>query len=113
MGNVDSLVYDAANGVVVSIGVVAIGFVLDYAYNIINGEGVTDSLKSAVVSGFKTGGVVFATYVVSSQLAKTSGTDTATLTTAQLTTKAATALKNQAIFTVVTVAVLDSGYSLY
>ena len=91
----------------------AIGFVLEYAYNIINGEGVTDSLKSAIVSGFKTGGGVFATYVVSSQLAKTSGTDTATLTTAQLTIKAATALKNQAIFTVVTVAVLDSGDSLY
>lgn len=136
-GNVDSLVYDAANGVVVSTGAVAIGFVLDYAYNIINGESVADSLKSAVVSGFKTGGVVFATYVVSSQLAKTSisiafnptfeavvkhfgsdfaesvlttgGTDTATLTAAQMTTKAATALKNQAIFTVVTVAVLESG----
>lgn len=136
-GNVDSLVYDAANGVVVSTGPVAIGFVLDYAYNIINGESVTDSLKSAVASGFNTGGVVFATYVVSSQLAKTNmvqafsptfeavvkhfgkdfaesilktgGTDTSTLTAAQMTKKAATALKNQTILSVVTVAVLETG----
>lgn len=63
-GNVDSLVYDAANGVVVSTGTVAIGFVLDFAYNIINGESLADSLKSSVAYGFKTGGVVFATYVV-------------------------------------------------
>lgn len=136
-GNVDSLLYDAVNGVLTCTSAVGIGFVLDYAVNIINGESVTDSLKSAVASGFQTGGVVFATYVISSQLARTgiskaftptieavtkhfgknfaesilttNGVGTATLTTTQMVSKATELLKNQAIFAVVTVAVLETG----
>lgn len=136
-GNIDSLTYDAANGVITAAGGLAIGFVLDYALCLINGESNADALKSAVTTGFQTGGVVFATYVISSQLTKTglvraftpaseaivkkfgegfaksilttNGVDVATLSAEQLTKQAAYALKTQAVFAVVTVAVLETG----
>lgn len=70
-GNIDSLKYDAANGIVSASCAAGISFVIDYACCVMNGQEPEDALKNAGLNGIKTGGVVFATYVISSQLAKT------------------------------------------
>lgn len=70
-GNIDSLKYDAANGIVSASCAAGISFVIDYACCVINGQEPEEALKNAGLNGIKTGGVVFATYVISSQLAKT------------------------------------------
>lgn len=70
-GTVESLVYDSVNGVVTASCAAGISFVLDYACCRLNGIEPEAALKNAGLNGLKTGGVVFATYVISSQLAKT------------------------------------------
>lgn len=70
-GNIDSLKYDAANGIVSASCAAGVSFVIDYVCCVMNGLESEDALKSAGLNGIKTGGVVFATYVISSQLAKT------------------------------------------
>ena len=70
-GNIDSLKYDAANGIISAGCAAGISFVIDYACCVMNGQEPEDALKNAGLNGIKTGGVVFATYVISSQLAKT------------------------------------------
>lgn len=70
-GNIDSLKYDAANGIVSAGCAAGISFVIDYACYILNGQDRMTAVKNAGMNGLKTGSVVFATYVVSSQLAKT------------------------------------------
>lgn len=73
-GTVDSLKYDAANGVITAGCAAGISFVIDFTCCMLNGAEVKDALKNAGLNGLKTGGVVFATYVISSQLAKTGAT---------------------------------------
>lgn len=70
-GTIDSLKYDATNGAITASCAAGITFVLDYACCVMNGLDNDDALKNAGLNGLKTGGVVFATYVISSQLAKT------------------------------------------
>ena len=70
-GTVDSLKYDAANGVITASCAAGISFVIDYACCRLNGVEPDAALKNAGLNGLKTGGVVFATYVISSQLSKT------------------------------------------
>jgi len=70
-GTVESLTYDAANGAVTAAYAAGIGFVLDFTCCILNGAESEEALKNAGLNGLKTGGIVFATYVISSQLAKT------------------------------------------
>lgn len=70
-GNIDSLKYDATNGVIVAAGAFGISFALDFVSCAMNGESFKDATKNAALNGLKTGGFVFATYVISSQLAKT------------------------------------------
>lgn len=70
-GTVESLVYDSANGVITASCAAGISFVLDYACCRLNGISPEASLKNAGLNGLKAGSVVFATYVISSQLAKT------------------------------------------
>lgn len=70
-GNIDSLMYDAANGVVSASCAAGIGFVIDYAVCRMNGLEAEAALNSAITNGLKTGGVVFATFVISSQIART------------------------------------------
>ena len=74
-GNIDSLTYDAAHGVVSATCAAGITFVIDFACCMMNGLESEDALKSAGLNGIKTGGVVFATYVISAQLAKTGMAD--------------------------------------
>lgn len=137
-GNIDSLIYDSKNGAITAVGAIGIGTALDFAINMLNGEEFEDSLETAVKNGFETGGVVFATYVISSQLTKTglekafiptseaivnrfgpkfaeslltsSGTKGVTaMTSAQLTKNAASLIRSQALFAAVTVVVLETG----
>ena len=70
-GTVESLVYDAARGTVAASCAAGISFVIDYASCRLNGYPAKEALKEASLNGLKTGGVVFATYVISSQLMKT------------------------------------------
>ena len=70
-GNIDSLKYDAANGAIIATCAMGISFALDYVSCRMNGLPPEESLKNASLNGLKTGGVAFATYVISSQLAKT------------------------------------------
>lgn len=70
-GNIDSLKYDATNGVITAAGAFGISFALDFVSCKMNGESFEDATKNAALNGLKTGGFVFATYVISSQLAKT------------------------------------------
>lgn len=86
-GNIDSLKYDAANGIVTASCAAGIGFVIDFTCCMLNGAEVEDALKNAGLNGLKTGGVVFATYVISSQLAKT-GLSNAMIPTAEAIAKA-------------------------
>ena len=70
-GTIDSLLYDSVNGVITASCAAGISFALDYACCRLNGIDPEGALKNAGLNGLKTGGVVFATYVISSQLAKT------------------------------------------
>ena len=70
-GNIDSLKYDATNGIITAAGSFGISFALDFVSCKMNGESFKDATKDAALNGLKTGGFVFATYVISSQLAKT------------------------------------------
>ena len=70
-GNIDSLKYDAKNGIVSAGCAAGITFLIDYACCKLNGLETEDALKNAGLNGIKTGGVIFATYVISSQMAKT------------------------------------------
>ena len=136
-GNIDSLKYDAQNGIITASAAVGISFLLDYAVCLINGHDYLESLEIASLHGLKTGSVIFCTYVISSQLAKsglsnalvpaseavakslgkdvaksilqTSGVQTAGMSTATQTARVANILKNQAIFATVTVVVLSTG----
>ncbi len=73
-GTVESLTYDATNGVITAGCAAGISFVIDFTCCMLNGAKVEDALKNAGLNGLKTGSVVFATYVISSQLAKTGAT---------------------------------------
>lgn len=86
-GNVDSLIYDATNGVITASCAAGIGFALDFTSCMLNGASVKDALKNASLNGLKTGGIVFATYVISSQLSKT-GMANALVPTAEAIAKA-------------------------
>jgi len=70
-GNIDSLVYDAKNGVIMATCAMGISFVLDYVSCIMNGQDPAEALKDSGLNALKSGGFVFATYVISSQLCKT------------------------------------------
>ncbi len=70
-GTIDSLKYDATNGIITAACAAGISFVIDFGCCMLNGADAEAALKNAGLNGLKTGSVVFATYVISSQLAKT------------------------------------------
>ena len=70
-GTVESLKYDAANGVVSASCAFGISTLVNYAVCRLNGEERTEALRLAAVEGIKTGGIVFGTAVISAQLFKT------------------------------------------
>lgn len=70
-GNVDSLVYDAKAGAVVSLSTMGIVFTLDFATCVINGDDWKEALKNSSLNALKVGVGVEIVYIVSSQLART------------------------------------------
>ena len=69
-GTVESLTYDAVNGIIVGSAVFGVSAVMTFAISIWNGKSVKEALRDAINSGFKVGGVAFLTAVISGQLTK-------------------------------------------
>lgn len=69
-GTVESLTYDAVNGVIIASTAFGVTAVITLATNLWNGEDFNKSLKMATYSGLKVGGATFVTTIVASQLSK-------------------------------------------
>ncbi len=69
---VESLTYDAANGVVSAGSAMGISTVINFAVRTMNGSPIDEALKDSAIDGVKTGATQFATAVIAGQLAKTS-----------------------------------------
>lgn len=69
-GTVESLTYDAVNGVVIASSAFGVTAVITLATNLWNGESFDKSLKLATYSGLKVGGTAFVTTILASQLSK-------------------------------------------
>ena len=71
-GTVESLVFDAAHGVVIGLSAAGISSTIILARALWNGEDLDTALDIAMYSGIQAGGITFVTSVVSSQITKTS-----------------------------------------
>lgn len=71
-GNLDSIIYDAKSGVVISLSAFGVSASITLAISIWNGEEPTVALKNAAFSGIKIGGTTLVTTVLASQIAKSS-----------------------------------------
>lgn len=69
-GTVESLTYDAVNGMITATSSFGVTAVITFASSVWNGEDFDSALKVATYSGLKVGGTAFVTSVVSSQLSK-------------------------------------------
>lgn len=86
-GNIDSLTYDALNGVIISASAFGVSATVAFATSIWNNEELDIALKNATYSGLKVGGSAFVTSVLASQLAR-SGLNSALMASSQNLTKA-------------------------
>ena len=75
-GTIESLKFDAANGMVVAGDAMGITGLITFATSLWNGAAVEDALKNAAMSGLKVGGVSFITTIISSQIARTTASST-------------------------------------
>lgn len=136
-GTIDSLTYDAVNGVVSASCAFGISSLITYSISRLNGVPAKEALKTSAIQGVKTGGIVFGTSVISSQLARTNvvkvftpssealvkalgddfasgllksiGRETVGLSDDAIRTQAAKILRNQALTAGVTVVLLSAG----
>ena len=69
-GTVESLAYDAVNGVISSTCAFGISAAINYAIERLNGNDRKTALKESAIEGVKTGAVVFGTQVLVGQLSK-------------------------------------------
>lgn len=69
-GTVESLTYDAVNGVIIASSAFGISAVVSFATSVWNGEDFDVAIKNAAYSGLKVGGTAFITSVLASQLSK-------------------------------------------
>lgn len=69
-GTVESLTYDAANGMIVATSAFGVTAILSFATSVWNGESLDDALKNAASNGLRVGGVSFVTAVLAGQLTK-------------------------------------------
>lgn len=69
-GTVESITYDAVNGVIIASSAFGISALVTFAVNIWSGEKPDIALKEATYSGLKVGGIAFASSVVAGQLSK-------------------------------------------
>ena len=69
-GTVESLTYDAVNGMVIAGSALGITAVITLATSIWNGEDFDNAIKLATYSGIKVSGTAFVTSVIAAQLSK-------------------------------------------
>lgn len=69
-GTVESLTYDAVNGIIIATSAFGVTAAITFVTNIWNGEDFDKSIKLATFSGLKVGGTAFATTIIASQLSK-------------------------------------------
>lgn len=69
-GTVDSLTYDAANGMVIATSTFGVTALLSFATAVWDGQDIEFALKEAAINGLKVGGVSFVTAVLAGQLTK-------------------------------------------
>ncbi len=69
-GTIDSIKYDAANGIIIASSSFGMTAIISFATSIWNGESIDIALKNAALGGLKVGGVSFATAVLAGQLSK-------------------------------------------
>lgn len=69
-GTVESLTYDAVNGVITASSAFGVTATITFATSVWNGEDFDHALKLATYSGLKVGGTAFVTSIVASQLSK-------------------------------------------
>lgn len=70
-GNIDSLRFDAARGLVIGMSALGISGAIVFARAVWDGADIQQAADEAIVSGLKAGGVGFASYVLSAQLTRT------------------------------------------
>ena len=70
-GTIESLEYDATNGVVTAACSLGISALLNYSVCRLNGDTIEEATRQAAEEGLKTGGLVFCSSVIASQLSKT------------------------------------------
>ena len=71
-GNVDSIIYDAKSGAVISVSAFGISAAITLAVSLWNGDEPKLALKNAAFSGLKVGGTALLTTVLASQISKSS-----------------------------------------
>ena len=69
-GTIESITFDAANGLIIATSAFGVTAVLSFATTIWNGESVDVALKNAAFNGLKVGGSTFVTAVLAGQLSK-------------------------------------------
>ncbi len=69
-GTVESLTYDAVNGVITASSAFGVTAIITFATSVWSGEDFDKALKLATYSGLKVGGTAFVTSIVASQLSK-------------------------------------------
>ena len=69
-GTVESLTYDAVNGVIIASTAFGVTAVITFATSVWSGEDFDIALKLAMYSGLKVGGTAFVTSIIASQLSK-------------------------------------------
>lgn len=71
-GNVDSIIYDAKSGAIISLYSFGISTAITFAVSLWNGDEPAVALKNAALSGIRVGGTTFLTAVIAGQIAKSS-----------------------------------------
>lgn len=69
-GTVESITFDAVNGVIIATGAMGISATLTFATAIWSGEDFDAAIKKATYAGLKVGGTTFVTAILSSQLSR-------------------------------------------
>ena len=70
-GNIDSLKFDAVNGIITATTALGISFVMDYIACRLNGDDNKSAIISAGKAGLMTGTTAFTSYVIIAQLSRT------------------------------------------
>ncbi|MCK8043690.1 hypothetical protein MSG37_02235 [Shewanella sp. 1CM18E] len=70
-GNIDSLIYDAKNGVIISTSAMGISAAITFAVSIWNGDEWDVALQNAAYSGIQTFGVTWVSSILTAQIGRT------------------------------------------